>query len=582
MCFAQSAVAQTVNLQVTAGQTDLAPDLRRASLSVALTEDSSAKATDYVAAAQADYRRLLRALYEKGYYAGDISIRVNGTEAAQIAPFSIPGSVRNVTIQIATGPRFQFGQAQISPLPSGAKITKDFTTGAPAVAGAVRQGATDATDAWRAVGHAKASVSDSAVTADHRRQRLDVALSMAPGPKLTFGALTVAGDSKVRPDRIREIAGLPRGVAFDPEQIDLATRRLRRTGTFESVIMTEADTWNSDLSLPITTEISDRKPRRIGAGIEYATDDGTRISGFWLHRNLLGGAERFRVSGSISNLGQGARKPSYRLSAQLLRPATFGTNNSLNMAIAARVDNTLRYQLRSIDGHARIDREVNQHFTLSAGLGFAIVSGSDGYGERNYRLLSFPITAADDRRDNAQDARRGYYVSADLVPFWGAGGIGSGYRLMTDLRGYKSFGEEDRVTLAGRLQVGTLRGVAGGQAPADFLFYSGGGGTVRGQPYQSLARPGGSDALGGNSFVGLQAEMRVRFGSKLGVVGFADAGHVGADALPLTNGNWHAGAGLGVRYDTAIGPIRLDVAMPVTGDNRFRRGQIYIGIGQAF
>lgn len=582
MCLTQTALAQTVDVTVTSGPTELADDLRRASLTVALLEDRSAKASDYIAAAQADYRQLLRALYEKGYYAGDLSILVNGREAALIAPFSIPGRINSVTISVASGPKFAFGRTQITPLPGDADITSDFAAGKPALASAVRDAAEDATKAWRAQGHAKARIDDSAVTADHRSSQLDVALTMAPGPRLSFGRLSVTGDSAVRRDRIHAIAGLPHGKTFDPEQVDLATKRLRRTGTFETVVFSEAKTWDADMSLPMSVDVSDRKPRRIGAGIEYATDAGTRISGYWLHRNLLGGAERLRVSAAVSNLGQGNRPPSYRLAAQFKRPATFGADNALNMSFSAQSDNTLQYRLKSFDAYAGISREVNQHFTLSAGIGVALASGNDGFGPRSYRLISLPITAADDRRDDAQDARRGYYISADLTPFWGAGGVGAGYRLATDLRAYQSFGADDRVTLAGRLQVGTLNGVSGAQAPTDFLFYSGGGGTVRGQPYQSLARPGSNGTLGGNSFVGLQTETRIRVGEKLGFVGFADAGHVGAGALPLANGAWHAGAGLGVRYDTAIGPIRLDVAVPITGADRFRRGQIYVGIGQAF
>ena len=52
--------------------------------------------------------------------------------------------------------------------------------------------------------------------------------------------------------------------------------------------------------------------------------------------------------------------------------------------------------------------------------------------------------------------------------------------------------------------------------------------------------------------------------------------------MPAPESNWHAGAGIGVRYSTPVGPIRLDIATPASGDDAFRTVNLYIGIGQAF
>src|SRR5690606_23497452 len=117
-------------------------------------------------------------------------------------------------------------------------------------------------------------------------------------------------------------------------------------------------------------------------------------------------------------------------------------------------------------------------------------------------------------------------------------------------------------------------------------FWSGGGGTVRGQPYQSLGVPLARSALlsvqtGGMSFAAASAELRAAITDRIGAAAFYDAGFVGIDELFGGTGQWHAGAGIGLRYNTGIGPIRVDVAVPVsgpTGDGV----QIYVGIGQAF
>ena len=141
--------------------------------------------------------------------------------------------------------------------------------------------------------------------------------------------------------------------------------------------------------------------------------------------------------------------------------------------------------------------------------------------------------------------------------------------------------------VAGRVQVGAVFGASLLGTPRDYLFYSGGGGTVRGQPYQSLGvsvlrdELGASFQTGGKTFVGGSAEARVKVTDTIGVVGFVDVGRVDADSFFSDFGDWQAGAGLGVRYATPVGPIRLDLAVPVGGQTGSGM-QIYVGLGQAF
>ena len=142
------------------------------------------------------------------------------------------------------------------------------------------------------------------------------------------------------------------------------------------------------------------------------------------------------------------------------------------------------------------------------------------------------------------------------------------------------------MVLAGRLQGGAILGSSVAGTPRDFLFYTGGGGTVRGQPYQSLGvtvlgPPGAEFKTGGTYFLAASAEVRAKVTEKIGVVGFVDAGQVSVGGFNDASANWQAGAGLGLRYATGFGPLRLDVATPVGGDTG-QGVQIYVGIGQSF
>jgi translocation and assembly module TamA len=132
------------------------------------------------------------------------------------------------------------------------------------------------------------------------------------------------------------------------------------------------------------------------------------------------------------------------------------------------------------------------------------------------------------------------------------------------------------------LQLGSIAGARLDRVPNDMRFYSGGGGTVRGQNYQSLGITLDGRASGGASFVGLSGEVRASVTDTIGIVAFADYGVIGADAFPEDWDNAHSGAGLGLRYKTPVGPLRVDVAVPVSGDTEADDYHLYIGIGQTF
>jgi translocation and assembly module TamA len=373
-------------------------------------------------------------------------------------------------------------------------------------------------------------------------------------------------------------------------ELEYAASRLRRTGTFDAVALIEAEAAGPGDTLPNTIQVDEALPRRIGAGAEISTQDGVTVSGFWLHRNLLGGAERFRVEADVSGIGGGTGGIDYSLGAEFTRPATFRPSIDLEVAASINVFDEENYRLEVIDGSIGLNRIVNDEFSYGGGLGFVTAHEESVFGERSYTLVTLPLTAELDRRDDAFDARSGYYLSVDVDPFYGIDQAGTGVRAYADARGYLSFGAEDRVTLAARAQLGSVVGADLADVPADYLFYSGGGGTVRGFAYQSLGVERsvtiGGDTItgvtGGASFFGTQLEARVRVTDSIGVVGFADFGTVGEGTLPDSDSDWQAGVGIGARYTTPIGPLRLDIATPASGDDAFGGVLVYIGIGQSF
>ncbi|MGL4319811.1 MAG: autotransporter assembly complex protein TamA, partial [Paracoccaceae bacterium] len=575
----------SVTFSITNADEDLTKDLRRASALLATQNEGDTTAQDLFAAARGEYSRLVGALYAKGYYAPVISVEINGQEAATIAPLDAPSTINTVTVTVDPGPRFAFSRAAITPLAQGTVLPPEFRTGRIAESALIQQAVDAGVDGWRDLGHAKAAPSGQTIVADHTDATLSAEVSLDPGPRLRFGPLTVTGLDRMSERRTRKIAGLPEGQVFSPEELDRAADRLRRTGVFRSVVLSEDDQVIAPDLVGITAELTEEKPKRYSIGAEVASFEGLTLSGYWLHRNLLGGAERFTIDTEITNIGAQNSGVDYSLGVTLDRPATLTADTTLGLnAEIARVDED-DYRANSGTIGFSFSHIFSNDLTGRIGLQYDYLNGSDDVGTFLYRNLGLPIGATWDKRDNRTDAKRGFYLDGEIKPFLGFGTTDSGARLAVDARVYRSFGAENRVTFAARAQLGAIYGASLIGTPRDDLFYSGGGGTVRGQPYQSLGvnvlRSGNTFSTGGTRFVATSVEARVRVTPTIGIVGFVDAGSVGVTGFADASSDWHAGAGLGLRYATGFGPIRLDVAAPVRG-NTGDGVQVYVGIGQSF
>ena len=560
--------------------------LRSASLSLTTAAREDATAQDLLAAAQSDYARLIGVLYAEGYYGGVITIRVDGKEAASIPPLRAPGEIHQIDITVERRNRFAFGIARVAPVPPNADLPEGFATGKRARGDLIGEAARSGVNAWRDAGHAKAEMSRESITADHARKTLDADITLTPGPRLRFGTFEVATSdppSRVRASRIRAIAGLPTGKTFSPEALAQSATRLRRTGAFRSVVVTEAETPNPDGTLDISTRVVDAKPRRLGAGAELSSLEGLTLSGFWMHRNLLGGAERLRFDAMIGGLGGNSGGEDVRLSGRFERPATITPDTSLILLANIEDKNEPDYRERSVEIGGGFRHIFSRQLTAEADITYRYSDIDDDLGSRSLQHLLLPLRATWDRRDNALDAKSGQFIDLTLTPFVGLEeDSGTGTRLFADARTYHSFGAADGVTVAARAQLGSVAGATISDVPADMLFYSGGAGTVRGQAYQSL----GVDLLpgvtvGGRAFMAFSGELRTDVTTSIQAVTFADTGFVGQDSFGSGKGEWHSGAGVGARYMTGVGPIRVDLATPL-GNDAGRKFELYIGIGQAF
>ncbi|MCB1376374.1 MAG: BamA/TamA family outer membrane protein, partial [Rhodobacteraceae bacterium] len=206
----------------------------------------------------------------------------------------------------------------------------------------------------------------------------------------------------------------------------------------------------------------------------------------------------------------------------------------------------------------------------------------DAFATTRHLLVSIPLEYVYDGRDNRLNPTSGFRFLANAEPTYDIFSGATFLKLKSEASAYYGVDADDRFVLAGRVAGGSILGAPLTAVPADRRFYSGGGGSVRGYAYQGIGpRDANGTPTGGLSYAETSVEMRIKINDSFGIVPFVDAGTVSTKQFPDFS-DVRIGAGLGIRYLTPFGPLRIDAAVPInrrTGDPRFG---IYAGIGQAF
>ena len=407
------------------------------------------------------------------------------------------------------------------------------------------------------------------------------------GKRSRFGGIETTGDLAFDAEHVEVLARFKRGDLYDSRMVDDLRQALVATGLFATVAAEPQPTGESagDDTEYVTMLVTQQEgpPRTLAASAGYGTGQGIRVEGSWTHRNLLPpeGALTFRgvlgtqeqgIGATLRRSNAGRRDRTFELVTEVTRN-TYDAFNAITGRVGARVnyDSTPIWQKK---------------FTYAYGVEL-IATREDDYdfatGNRSYdfyTILGLTGQVGMDRTDSLLDPTKGFRITSLIQPEGSLAGSFSPYaRLRTDISGY--YPVTDSIVLAGRVRVGSIVGAARERLAPSRRFYAGGGGSVRGFGFQELGpKDPNNDPIGGRSVNEAAFEARYRFGN-FGVVGFVDAGQIYRSSAP-TFQNLRFGAGIGARYYTNFGPMRLDVATPIGRKPGEARVSVYVSIGQAF
>lgn len=598
---APDATPYTVTFDITGGDSALADAIKSASNLQRLDQRAPAGAAGLVRRALADRRDINAALYSAGYYGGIIRIRLAGTPPDAPNVFEVVEAARKrgpvpVQVTVTVGPLFHFDRVAIldagtrRPLaeaPTAARLR--LVSGEPARATSIVHAESMIVDHWRRTGHPFVRVVDKDVVADHAAKSVDVTFYVSPGPVATFGRFTVSGADFLTPGFIEDRIEIPPGTPYSPEVLDRLRRRLLEYEAIASVRIREGERLEPDGSLPITIEVSPRKPRYVGFSATYSSTDGSAINGYWGHRNLFGGGETLRLDAQASWFGEkseavpNADPFGYKLAASFVKPGIYTAQDDLVADAAVLREVTNAYVREAVTLLVGIRHRYSDALSLQVSIDLEESRVEDSTGTNDYGIVGVPLELTYDSTDNKLDPSRGWRASAVVEPFAYLGDAGAGPTMITgSVSTYHAFDEDKRFILAGRVAAGSIMGAGLYDVPPQRRFYVGGGGSLRGYEYQS-ASPRNEDGIiiGGRSFFEASVEARVRVTDTIGIVPFFDMGSAFATEYPDFDGMKYS-AGVGLRYYTSIGPLRVDFAFPLNPGPEDGDFGVYVSLGQAF
>ncbi|MFN7090488.1 MAG: autotransporter assembly complex protein TamA [Allorhizobium sp.] len=570
----------------------LKKSLERTSLLVADEDQPVSGDLGLVIKARDDRDRLIATLYENALYGGIVTVTIDGRDIDTLPPNPVFDRSRPVPVAITVqpGPTFELGDISLEGDAARLDPTEfDLVPGGNAGSLVILRAAEQMAERLKEEGRPLTNVTRRQVVADHQTNTVDVTIAVDAGPVAPLGAVTVKGARTVDSDFIAYYSRLRPGQTYSPEQLRKAGERLRTLGVFSSATINEAEGLDPSGSLPIGITVSEGKHRYFGIGASYSSLDGGGVEGYWGHRNLFGQAESLRIEGAVRGLGElkdvsDVTSLDYTAGITFIKPGAFVPSGTLEASIKGSTLKTDYYDAATVTGKVSYAYELTDTDIVNAGVSLAYDSIDDAFGDDNeYLTFGVPLGYIRDTRDNRLNATEGHYGTISLTPSYDFFGQTFFTSLEGSISAYLGFGEEDRFVLAGRLNAGTL--VGGGDLsaiPATRRFFAGGGGSVRGYSFQEITpKTASGDGTGGRSYVTANLEARIGVTDTIGIVPFFDIGTVTDTTVPDFS-DIKMGAGVGLRYTTPFGPLRLDVAVPLDPYDGGSRYAIYAGIGQSF
>lgn len=400
--------------------------------------------------------------------------------------------------------------------------------------------------AYRDFAAARLTHTRAEVDPDAARVRLSV--SVDSGPAFTLGPLEIEGLQDYPDDLVARYNLIEPGDAYDQDRLLEFQRVLQSTPYFSSVIV-DVPTRDVDPDrVPVTVRVVEARPKRVGLGLGFSSNNGYRTEASYRDANLFGRGWQLSTGVRLQQRDQLAYADVF------LPPERGGRQDSVGAQVERSDTQGLRITSSAIGVARRHQRgDIETHLALK--LQREIYAPEDAE-EDHRQAVSLNWTWTWRQVDNLLDPRQGFVISGQI-----GGGAKAALsdqnflRLAGRVVRYQPVGERDVVIL--RADGGMTLAPSRDGIPQDFLFRTGGAQSVRGYAYQSLGVQEGSATVGGRYMAALSAEYVHWLKNDWGIAAFIDAGNAGDERATF---RLKPGYGLGARWRSPAGPLAVDLA----------------------
>lgn len=562
----------------------------------ALSGDDDQNIAQLARRARTDRDLLLKMLRVYGYYDAEVYQTIGGSEDGEAAATTPDKAV--VRFDVLPGPQYKLRNIDLGQLaatgPDYDPLRKSFALqpGDPVNADRIVEERAKLTFALGENGYTYASVGEPDLLIDHEPRIGDLTVPVAPGGKYRFGRVISSLPRFLDSKHLERIARFDRGDVWQRSLQDDLREAILATGLVSSVTVATRQVAPPKDGEPGTVDVAVSMvpaPLRTIAGlVGYSSGEGFRAEASWEHRNFFPPEGALKVRGVVGTKEQ--------LAGVTFRRNNFlGRDQVLSLDLYAQTVDRDAYDARTVSFLGTFEKQstllFQKPFLWSAGLEAVATSEREGAvngvqaPRKTYFIGAIPLRAEIDQSDSLLDPRRGFRVGARVSPELSVqSGVKSTYvKTQIDASYYQPVTE--RVVVAGRVRAGATFGTDIANIAPSRRFYAGGGGSVRGYGYQQIGpRNSLGDPSGGRSLSEFSLEARVKtglLGGAVSVVPFLDGGQVYESSTPRLS-DLRLGAGIGLRYDTNFGPLRIDIGTPLNprpGDSRIG---VYVALGQAF
>ena len=565
-----------------------------------LSSDEGENIAQLARRARTDRELLLKMLRVYGYYDAEVYQTLGGLSEDGSGEQSGQADLKKVVVRfdVLPGPQYQLRNITLGDLAgtgadyAGLRKAFALVPGDPVNSDRIVEERIHLDFALGETGYAYVKVGEPDLLIDHDPRIGDLDLPVTTGGKYEFGRV-ISSLPRFLPSRhLERIARFDKGDLYQRSLQDDLRQAILATGLVSSVTVATRQVETPQPGDPGTVDIAVSMvpaPLRTIAGLAgYSSGEGFRVEASWEHRNLFPPEGALKVRGVLGTreqlVGVTFRRNNFRDRDQVLTLDLYGQT----------VDRDA-YAARTVSLLGTFERQTTLLFqkpwvwsvgleVLASGEREGSVNGVRG-AEKTYFIGAIPLRGEIDRSDSLLDPRRGFRAGLRLSPEVSVqSGMRSTYvKAQADASYYQPVTEN--VVVAGRVRLGSITGADITRIAPSRRFYAGGGGSVRGYGYQKIGpRDSLGEPTGGKSLSEFSLEARVRTGLVGGAVSFVpfiDAGAVDETSTPRLR-DLKIGVGIGLRYDTNFGPIRIDVGTPLNPSPGDSRIGVYVALGQAF